>query len=130
MTLSIMTPKDVDDGDLRDTLSRIEADIDQLARTLDQCHKAMRLAKVMIAVGAIWLLAYFLGAIRFDPTLMVGAIAATIGGVVILGSNSSTSQETKAAMEAAANERNELIDMICPRAVSMHGWESSRPTNH
>ena len=124
-----MTPRDVD-GDVRDRISRIEADIAQLAKTLDGCRKAMRLSKVTIGAGAIWLLGYFLGAFRFDPMLMVGAIAAIIGGVVILGSNSSTSQQTIAAMKAAETERDELIDMINPRPVGMAQWEPSRPTIH
>ena len=75
-------------------------------------------------------LGYFLGAIRFDPTLMVGAIAATIGGVVILGSNSSTSQQTIAAMKAAETERDELIDMINPRSVGTGRQEPARATFH
>ena len=124
-----MTPRDVG-GDLRDQISRIEADIDQLAKTLDGCRKAMLLSKVTIAAGGIWLLGYFLGAFRFDPMLMVGAIAAVIGGVVILGSNSSTSQQTIAAIKAAETERDELIDMIDPRAVAVGEWEPSRPTIH
>ena len=127
--MSITTPRDVD-GDLRDQISRIEADIDQLAKTLDGCRKAMLLSKVAIAAGGIWLLGYFLGALRFDPTLMVGAISATIGGVVILGSNSSTSQQTMAAMKAAETERGELIDVINPPAVGIGEWEPSRPTIH
>jgi len=129
MTSSMMTPGDPD-SDLRDKISRIEDDIDQLTKTLDQCRKAMLFSKGIIAAGGIWFLGYFLGAIRFDPTLMVGAIAANIGGVVILGSNSSTSQQTKAAMKAAAAERNELIDMIHPRAVGVSRREPSRPTIH
>jgi hypothetical protein len=124
-----MNPGDVD-RDLRDQISRIEADIDQLAKTLDNCRKAMLLSKVAIAAGGIWFLGYFLGAIGFDPTLMVGAIAATIGGVVIFGSNLSTSQQTIAAMKAAETERDELIDMINPRAVGMGGCEPSSPTIH
>jgi hypothetical protein len=125
-----MTPTDLYGDDLRDKILRIEADIDQLAKTLDGCRKAMLLSKVAIAAGGIWLLGYFLGALRFDPTLMVGAISATVGGVVILGSNSSTSQQTKAAMEAAATERNELIDMINPRVVDISERQPSRPTIH
>ncbi len=124
-----MMPRD-DDGDQRDQIARIEADIDQLAKTLDQCRKAMLFSKVIIAAGSIWILAYCLGATRFDPTLMVGAIAATIGGLVLLGSNSSTSQQTQAAMEAAATERNELIDIIDPRSVDMSERQPSRPTIH
>ena len=54
------------DGDLRDQIARIEADIDKLAQTLDGCRKAMLLSKAAIVAGGIWMLAYLLGAIRFD----------------------------------------------------------------
>ena len=106
-----------DDGDLRDQISRIESDIEQLAKTLDGCRKAMLLSKVAIAAGGIWILAYFLGAIRFDPATMIGAIAAVIGGVVFFGSNSSTSKQATAAMKAAERHRAELIDKIDLRVL-------------
>ena len=105
------------DDDLRDQIARIEAEIDGVAKTLDGCRKAMLLSKMAIAAGGIWILAYFLGAISFDPATMIGAIAAVIGGVVIFGSNSSTSKQTMAAMKAAEIHRAELIDMIDPRTV-------------
>ena len=54
------------DGDLRDQIVRIEVDIDELAKTLDGCRKAMLFSKVAIAAGGIWILANLLGAIRFD----------------------------------------------------------------
>ena len=109
------------DGDLSDQISRIESDIERLAKTLDGCRKAILLSKVAIAAGGMWILAYFLGAIRFDPTTVIGAIAAVIGGVVFFGSNSSTSKQATAAMKAAETRRAELIDMIDPRAVGMSG---------
>ena len=109
------------DGDLSDQISRIESYIEQLAKTLDGCRKAILLSKVAIAAGGMWILAYFLGAIRFDPTTVIGAIAAVIGGVVFFGSNASTSKQAMAAMKAAETRRAELIDMIDPRAVGMSG---------
>ena len=48
-------------GDLRDRIARLEADIEQLADSLDRCRKAMLLSKAAIAAGAILVLAYFLG---------------------------------------------------------------------
>jgi hypothetical protein len=108
-------------GDLRDQIAGIEADIDELAKTLDGCRKAMLFSKVAIAAGGIWILSYFLGAISFDPAAMIGAIAAIIGGVVIFGSNSSTSNQTTAAMKAAETRRAELIDMIDLRTVGTSG---------
>ena len=105
------------DGDLSDQIARIESDIEQLAETLDGCRKAMLFSKIVITAGGIWTLAYFLGAIRFDPTAMIASIAAIIGGVVVFGSNSSTSKQTTAAMKVAETQRSELIDMIDLRAI-------------
>ena len=104
------------DGDLRDQIARLESDIEQLAEGLERCRKAMLLSKGAIAAGGICILAYFLG-IRFNPTTVIGALAAIIGGVVVLGSNSSTSKQTMAAMKAAATQRAKLIDMIDLRGV-------------
>ena len=114
------------DGDLRDQVERLEADIDQLADGLDRCRKAMLLSKVAIAGGGICILAYFLGPIGFDPVILIGAIAALTGGVVVLGSNSSTAKQTMAAMKAAETRRAELVDMIDPRAVDVRPGGLSR----
>ena len=62
-------------------------------------------------------MAYFLGPIGFDPTILIGAIAAIIGGVVVFGSNSSTSKQALAALKAAETQRAQLIDMIHLGAV-------------
>jgi|SRR5215475_13705589 len=115
------------DDDLHDQIERLESDIEKLAKTLDGCRKAMLLSKVAIAAGGIWIFAYLVGAIGFEPATMIGALAAIIGGVVIFGSNSSTSKQTTAALKAAEIRRAELIDIINPRAVGTNrGWRSSK----
>ena len=63
------------DRDLRDQIASIESDIEQLAQALEGCRKAMALSKMAIAAGGIWILVYLLGAIRFEPATMIGAIA-------------------------------------------------------
>jgi hypothetical protein len=105
------------DGDLHDQIEGLESEIERLAKTLDGCRKAMLLSKVAIAAGAIWIFAYLLGAIGFEPATLIGAIAIIIGGVVVFGSNWSTSKQSTAAMKAAEMRRAELIDIIDPRAV-------------
>jgi hypothetical protein len=91
----------------------------------------MLFAKVAIAAGGIWILAYALGMIRFDPVAMISAIAAVIGGVVIFGSNSSTSALTTEAMKVAEIQRAELIDMLDARTVAKISspHETQRPAN-
>lgn len=105
------------DGDLRDQIARIESDIEQLAEGLERCRKAMLFAKIAMIAGGIFILAYFLGAIAFDPAILIGALAAIIGGVVVFGSNSTTSKQIMAALKAAEIRRAELIDLIDLRAA-------------
>src|SRR5215475_10245851 len=114
------------DDDLRDQISRIEADIEEHAKTLNGCRKAMLLSKMAIAAGGIWLSACLLGAIWSDAAVMVGAMATVIGGVVVFGSNLTTSRQTTTAIKAAERHRAELIDMIDLRAVGASWRDSSR----
>jgi len=109
---------DMDDGDVRERIARLETDLERLGGTLVGCRKAMLLAKVAIAAGALWISATSIGAIRFDSTAAIVAIVAVVGGIVIYGSNSSTSKQITEAMKAAETQRSELIDKIDPRTVS------------
>ena len=109
------------DADVRDQISRIEAEIEELAKTLEGCRKAILLSKVAIAVGGMWVLAVLFGAVRFDAVATIGAIAAVIGGIVVFGSNLTTSRQTTAAIKAAEIHRAELIDMINLRTVGETG---------
>jgi hypothetical protein len=104
-------------GDPREQISRLEARIEELAEAAEGCRKIILISKAAIAVGAILGLVIMLGAIRFEPMALIGAIAAVIGGTVLLGSNSSTLAEMTAAMKTAETQRAELIDRIELRLV-------------
>jgi hypothetical protein len=106
------------DDHLSYQIAQLEAEIEQVADTLERCRKAMLFSKVAMGAGAIWILAYLVGAVGLVPTAMVCAIAAVIGGVVVFGSNSSTSKQTMAAMKAVERQRAELIDAINPHTVA------------
>jgi hypothetical protein len=108
-------------GDLRDQIARLEAEIEELAKTLEGSRKAMLLSKVAIAAGGIWILAYLFRAIGFDSTAMISAMAAVIGGIVVFGSNLTTSKQTTAAMKVVERQRAELIDMMEIRMVGESG---------
>jgi hypothetical protein len=105
------------DGDLRDQILRLEADIEKLTEVVERCRKVVLISKVAIAAGGIWLLALTLGAIRFDPMVMISAIAVVVGGIVVFGSNMSTSKQAAVAIKAAEASRVELIDKIGLRTV-------------
>ena len=105
------------DDDLRETIAGLEFRIEELAEALARCGKIAVFSKAAIAVGAILIVAMMLGAIRFDPMIMTGAIAAVIGGTVLFGSNRRTSQDFVAAMHTAETRRSELIGKVNLRLV-------------
>ena len=95
--------------ELREQILQIDGEIEESADTIDRCRKIILIAKAATTAGGILILAIAVGVIRFDPTVMIGAIAAVIGGTVVFGSNTSTLKQTTSAMEAAKARRAELI---------------------
>ena len=100
-----------------DDISRLEARIEELARTIERCRKIILAAKIAIAAGGALILALMLGVIGFNPTALVTGMAAAIGGIVALGSNASTANQATADLQAAEAERAELIGQIDLRLV-------------
>jgi hypothetical protein len=106
-----------DDGDLQDQILHLEAQIEQLADVIERCRKIILMSKVAIAVGGALILAIIIGAVGFDPTVMIGALAAVIGGIVVFGSNTTTLKQTTTDMKAAEVHRAELINRLDLRVV-------------
>ena len=112
---------DPEDGDPHEDIARLEARIDELYETIAKCRKFTLMSKLAMAAGALAILAILLGAIRFEPVVLIGAITALIGGTVLFGSNRSTLQEAMQAVRAAEAKRGELIARIESRMVDAGG---------
>lgn len=94
-----------------DEISRIEARLEELAETAERCRKFILASKAAIAIGGALLLVTMLGFLA-SIQVFIAAIAAVLGGIVALGSNVSTLQQTTAAIGAAEALRSDLIDRI------------------
>ena len=108
-------PVDVADGSdesLRDQIARIEVYLEELTETLESCRKFMVAAKFAIAIGGLAMIAMLLGLVRADPMGVVAALTATIAGIVLLGSNASTWNETSARIKRSELLRAELIGRL------------------
>jgi len=106
-----------EEDDPTDEISQIEAQLEQLAERAEQCRKIIMFSKAAIAGGALLLLVMILGLFGSGATVALGSIAAVLGGIVSLGSNSSTLQQTTDAIAAAEAHRSELIGRIDLRVV-------------
>lgn len=112
------------DTDPHHEIERLEAQIDDLAAKLESCRKFILVARIAVTAGAILLAAVLLGAVTFDARLLLAAITALLGGVVLWGSNSSTAKEAAGELAAVEAERAALIGHLDLRVVA------ERPTLH
>ena len=107
----------MDQDDPTDEISQIEVQLEELAELSERCRKMILASKAAIAGGAALLLIVMLGLVGSSEVAAIGSIAAVLGGIVSLGSNSSTLQQTTAAMHAAEARRSNLIGGIDLRVV-------------
>jgi hypothetical protein len=114
----------MNNGDPRDEIVRLEAQIEELSTRIESCRKFILAARIAVAAGGVLLAALLLGAIRFDVQLMMLAMAALLGGIVAWGSNGSTAKEAESELSAAEANRKALIGLIDLREVA------ERPTLH
>jgi len=110
-----------------DEISRIEARLEELAEVSERCRKIIFVSKVAIAGGVALLLFMILGIFGSNQVAAIGAIAAVLGGVVSVGSNVSTLQETMAAISAAEALRSDLISAIDLRVVGDYQTDFDGP---
>jgi hypothetical protein len=106
-----------DEDDPIDEISRIEVQLEELAELSERCRKVILVSKVAIAGGVALLLFVMLGLFESNQVTAILSIAVVLGGIVSLGSNVSTLQQTMAAMRAAEALRSDLIGRIELRVI-------------
>ena len=106
-----------DEDDPTNEISRIEAQLQELAVVSERCRKVIWISKAAIVGGIVLPLFMMLGLFGSNQVAAIGSIAVVLGGIVSLGSNVSTLQQTMAEMRAAEALRSDLISTIDLRVV-------------
>jgi membrane glycosyltransferase len=104
---------DVSSGDI----ARIEERIEELTQAIARCRKVSLASKLAIAAGAAWIVLTLLWLVPYVPTMVLAALAAAIGGIVLLGSNATTWTQTEEALAASEAMRAEWIGQREMRVV-------------
>jgi hypothetical protein len=98
-------------------IARLEERIERLAERIERCRKISLGAKIAIAAGAAWLVLMIPGVMTLGITGFLAAVTAMIGGVVLLGSNATTWEQTIVELQKAEAARADLIGGIDLRLV-------------
>jgi hypothetical protein len=112
-----MSPPEDAPLDPREEIAELEVRIEELADALDRCRKFALAAKIAIVLGALLLASTLLGFLALTPMAMVGGVAALLGGIVLYGSNASTSEELAKSLREAEARRAALIGRLNIRLV-------------
>jgi len=107
----------MDDGSGRDQIAQLEDRVEALTESIERCRKIATGAKIAVAAGAIWFAMVLLWILPFDATAFAAALTAVLGGVVLLGSNSTTWAQTDTELHNVESMRADLIGRIELRVV-------------
>jgi hypothetical protein len=108
----------ITEDDPADEIAEIEARLERLAEAAERCRKIILASKAAIGAGIALLLVTIFGLFAGSQTTALGSIALVLGGIVSLGSNVSTLQQTLDAISAAEVLRSDLIGRIDLRVVA------------
>jgi len=106
-----------DDSSPHSEIARLEERIEGLALKLEGCRKYAAAALTSMGLGAVLLVAGLTGVMQLDAVTVMAAGAAVLGGIVLSGSNRSTTQQVEAELAEAEAERAALIGQIDLRVV-------------
>jgi hypothetical protein len=87
-------------------------------------------SQVAVAGGTLVLAAMLFGAMRFDPAIMAAAVAASLGGSAVWGSNSSTAKEAAKELASADQDRSALIEQMDLSDVTPLGGSAAASQDH
>jgi hypothetical protein len=107
----------MDGDDFRDQIAQLEARSEALAEAIDRCRKISLAAKLAIAGGAAWIGLVLLLVFPFIPGTVIAAMAAVIGGTVLLGSNATTWKQANANLRQTEALRANLIGRMDLRVI-------------
>jgi len=100
-----------------DRIALLEDRIEGLSESIERCRKIAVGAKIAIAASSIWFALVLVWVLPFNPAALVAALTGVLGGIVLLGSNSTTWAQTEAERHAAETARAELIGGIELRVI-------------
>ena len=97
---------------MMDEIERLELRIEELREAIERSRRWRLAGRASAVTGPALLAGFALGLVAYTPTRMIVALALAIGGVVLMGSSRSSTEELERALRQAEAERIAAIDAL------------------
>ncbi len=97
---------------MMDEIERLELRIEELSEAIERSRRWRLAGRASAVIGPALLAGFALGLVAYTPTRMIVALALAIGGVVLMGSSRSSTEELERALRQAEAERIAAIDAL------------------
>jgi hypothetical protein len=95
-----------------DEIERLEHRIEGLREAIARSRRLRLVGLASAVVGPALIAGFVLGLVDYSPTRVIVAFALAIGGMVLMGSSRSSTEELQSAMKRAEAERTAAIDAL------------------
>jgi len=93
-------------------IERLERRIEELSDAIERSRRLRLAGRISAVAGPALVAGFALGLVAYTPARMVVALALAIGGVVLMGSSRSSTEELERALRRAEAERIAAIDAL------------------
>src|ERR1700722_17738222 len=95
-----------------DEMERLERRIDELRDAIERSRRWRFAGRAAVVLGPALLAGLVLGVLDYTPERVIAALALSIGGMVLMGSSRSSTEELERTLKQAEAERMAAIDAL------------------
>jgi hypothetical protein len=95
-----------------DEIERLELRIEELREAIARSRRLRLVGQASAVIGPALIVGFVFGLVAYSPTRMIVALALAMGGLVLMGSSRSSTEELERALKQAEAERMTAIDAL------------------
>jgi predicted phage tail protein len=95
-----------------DEIEQLELRIEELSESVQRSRRLGMVGGVAALVGPALLACLALGALYFTPVRMIVGISLALGGIVLMGSSKTSTEQLERSLKQTESERNAAIDAL------------------
>lgn len=100
------------DPDPAEQIEQLEIRIEELREAIQRSRKLIMAGRLCAVAGPALLVCLVFGAVNFTPVRMVVGITLALGGMVLMGSSKTSTEQLEQSLKRTEEERNAAIDAL------------------